>query len=85
MAIYSVVQYTMLPWSGNIDVMSKVDQMVMLCLMIKRKIHLVRLILDFIIFVVGAERRRHATLSYGMFLTKVFIKAQLHLGGERCD
>ena len=43
-----------------------------------------RLILDFIIFAVGARKGRHAT-PYVLFLTKVFIKAQLPLDGERCD
>ena len=71
--IFSVVQYAMLPRSGNTNVMSEVDQMVMFCLMTKRKINLVRLILDFIIAVVGAKK--HASLPYGMFLTKVFNKA----------
>ena len=70
----------MLPKSGNIDVMTKVDQMAVFCLMTKRRINLVRL--DFILAVVNAERRRYATLPYGMLLTKVFIKAQLHVDGH---
>ena len=73
--IYSIVQYTVLLRSGKIDVMSEVDQMVMFYLMTSRRINLVRLILHFIISVVGTERRRHATLPYGMFLRKVLIKA----------
>ena len=82
--VFSIVQHTVLPRSGNIDVMSKLDQMVMFYLMTRRKINLVRLILNFIISVIGAERRRHATLPYGMFLTRVFNKSQLPLDGERC-
>ena len=63
----------MLPQGANIDVMIEVDQMaVMFCLMTKRRINLVRLILDFTLAAVNAKRRRHATLLYGMFLTRVF-------------
>ena len=43
------------------------------------------LIIDFNIIVVSAERRRHATLPYGMFLTRVFIRAQLPLDGHKTD
>ena len=82
---YSAVQYIVLPRNGNIDIMSEVDQMVMFCLMTRRRINQVRLTLDFIIFTINVERRRYTTLPYGMFLTKVFIKAQLPLDGERCD
>ena len=57
----------------------------MFYLMTKGKINLVRLILDFIIVVFGAERNKHASPSYGMFLTKVFNKAQLPLAGERAN
>ena len=74
-AVYSVVQHIMLPQSGNIDVMTEVDHMVMFYPMTRRRINLVRLILDFILVAVNAKRRKHATLPYGMFLTKVFIKA----------
>ena len=84
-AIYSMVQDTMLPWSGNTDVMMEVDQMVMFYLMIRRRINLVRLILDFILAAVNAEQRRHATLPCGMFLTRVFIRAQLPLDGHGAD
>ena len=73
--VYSMVQHTVLPQSSNTDVMTKVDQMVSFFLMTKRRINLVRLILDFILATVNAERRRHATLPYSMFLTRVFIKA----------
>ena len=41
------------------EVMTDVDQMVMFCLLTKRRINLVRLILDFIIYSVHAKRRRH--------------------------
>ena len=64
--------------------MTKVNQIVMFCLMTNRRINLVRLIMDFILAVMNAERRRHATLLYGMFLTR-FIKAQLPLDGHRAD
>ena len=83
--VYFVVQYTMLPKSGNINIMTSVDRMVMFNLMTRRRINLVRLILDFILAVVNVERRRHATLPYGMFLTKVFIKAQLPPDGHRAN
>ena len=65
--------------------MIEMDQMVMLYLVAKRRINLVRLILDFILAVVNTERRRHATLPYGMFLTRVFIGAQLPLDGHKAD
>ena len=61
--------------------MTKVDQMVIFYLMTKRRINLVRLILDFILVAINAKRRRHATLPYGIFLTRVFIRAQLSLDG----
>ena len=71
-AICSVVQHTMLPRSGNIDVMTEVDHMIVFCLMTKRRINLVRLILDFIPAAINTERRKHATLPYSMFHTRVF-------------
>ena len=61
----------MLSESGNMDVMSEIDQMVIFYLMTKRKINLVRLTLDFILSAVGAKRRKYTTLPYGMFLTRV--------------
>ena len=67
----------MLPRSGNTDIMSEFDQIVMFYLMTKRRINLVRLILDFIITSVGAKRKKHASLPYNMFLTRVFNKAQV--------
>ena len=84
-AIYSMVQHTVLPWSGNTDIIIEMDQMVIFCLMIRKRINLVRLILDFILVVVNAERRRHATLPYGMFLTRIFIRVQLPLDGHKAD
>ena len=57
--------------------------MVMIYLMMRRRINLVRLILGFILTVVNAERRRHATLLYGMFLTRVFIRSHCHQMGIR--
>ena len=86
----------MLLRTGNIDVMSKIDKMIVFVmskidkmivfyLMTKRRINIMRVILHFIISTVGVERRRHATLAYGMFHTKIFIKAQLPLDGEICD
>ena len=42
-----------------------------------------RLILDFILSAINAERRRHAILPYGIFLTRVFIRAQLLIEGHR--
>ena len=71
----SMVQHTVLPSSGKIDVMTEVDQMVMFCLMTRRRINLVRLIMDFIVAAVNVEKKRHATLPYGMFLTRVFVRA----------
>ena len=73
--VYSTVQHTVLPKSGNTDVMSEVDQMVMFCLMTRRRINLVRLILDYMLLTVNAERRSHAILPYNIFFTRVFIKA----------
>ena len=57
--VCSVVQHTVLPQSGNKNVMTKVDQMIMFCLITRRRINLVRLILDFIFAAVHAKRRRH--------------------------
>ena len=65
--------------------MTDVDQMVMFCFMAKRKINMVKLIIDFIIATVSSERRRHATILYNMFLTKVFIRAQLPLDRHKAD
>ena len=59
--------------------------MVMFYLMSRRKINLVRLILDFILAAINAKKRRLATLSYGIFLTRVFTKAQLPLDRHRAD
>ena len=74
-AVYSVVQYIVLPRSGNTDVMTEVDRMVIFYLMSKKRINQTRLILDFILAAVNAKWRRHTILPYSMFLVKVFIKA----------
>ena len=74
-AVYSVVQYTVLPRMGNTNVMTEVDQMVMFYLMTRRKINLVRLILDYMLFAIDEERRSHAAMPYGMLLTRVFARA----------
>ena len=84
-AVYLVVQHTVLPRSGNTDVMTEVDQMVMFCLMTRRKINLIRLILDFILSTVNAKRKRHVALSYGMFLTRVFTQAHLPIDGHMAE
>ena len=83
--VYYLVQHIVLSRSGTTDVMIEVDQMMMFCLMTKRIINLVRLILDFILAMVNAEKRRHITLPYGMLLTRVFIRAQLPIEGHRVD
>ena len=74
--VLSVVQHFVLPRSGNTDVMSGVNYIVMFCLMTKKGINLVRLILDFIIVAEEAKQKKYASLPYGMFLTRVFIKTQ---------
>ena len=84
-AIFSVIQHIMLFRSGNMDVMSEIDQMVIFYLTTRKKINFLRLKLDFILDAVGAERRKHTTLLYDMFLTRVFIKAQLPLDGQKPD
>ena len=85
MAVYSAVQYTSLPRTGNTNVIIEANQMVVFCLMTKRRINLVRLILNFILAAVNVERKRHATLPYVMFLTRVFIRAQLPIDGHKAD
>ena len=77
-AVYSIIQHNVLPRSGKIDVMTKVDQMVMFYLMTKRRINLIRLILDFIISTIGVKRRRHATLPYGMFSPECSLRHNYH-------
>ena len=59
--------------------------MMVFCLMTRRKINLVRLILDFILVVVNVNRRRHVSLPYCMFLTRVSIRAQLPLDRHKAD
>ena len=83
--VYSVVQHKVLPRGGDTEVMTDVDQMVLFCLLSKRRINLMRLILDFIPSSVHAERRRNFTLPYGMLLTRIFEQAQLLVGGHRSD
>ena len=69
----------MLSRMGNTDIMTEVDHMVMFCLMIRRRINLVRFILDYTLSAIDAARRSHAALPYGMLLTRVFIRAQLYI------
>ena len=57
----------------------------MFCLITKRKINLVRLILDFMFFAINAEIRRRAILPYSMLFTKVFRRAQLPISGHKSD
>ena len=73
--VHSIVQHIILPRMGNIDLMTEMDKMVMFCLMTKRRINLVRLILDFILSTMDVARRSHAALPYGIFLTRVFTRA----------
>ena len=56
------------------DVISRINHMVMFCIMSNRRINLVRLIVDFIIAVMGAEKMEHTSLPYDMFLTYAFVK-----------
>ena len=74
-----------LPRGGDTEEMTDVDQMVLFCLLSKRRINLVRLILDFILSSVHTERRSNFTLPYGMLLTRVFEQAQLRFGGHKSD
>ena len=67
------------------NILSKVDYMVMFCLITKRRINLVSLILDFMSLAINAKKRRHATLPYSIFLTRVFRKAQLPIDGHKAD
>ena len=83
--VYSVVQFTVLPRIGNINVMTEVDHMVMFCLMTRRRINLIRLILDYTLSTIDDVRRSHATMPYGMLLTRVFTRAQLPIDGPRKD
>ena len=59
--------------------------MVIFCLMTRRRINLVRLILDFILSAVNAASRSHATFPYGMFLIRIFTRAQLPIDGHKAD
>ena len=69
----------------NIDIMTEVDQIVMFCLITRRKINLVRLLLDYTLSAINAIRRSHAALPYGMLLIRVFTRAQLSINGHRKD
>ena len=62
-----MVQHSILLKSGNTDVMSRVDHVVMFYLMIKRRINLLRLILVFIITIVRAEKRNMQALHMACF------------------
>ena len=84
-AVYSVVQYTVLPRMGNTNVMTEVDQMVMFCLMTRRRINLVRLVSDYMLSAIDEARKSHVAVPYGMLLTKVFARAQLPIDGQRKD
>ena len=84
-AIYSVVQYTFLPRMGNTDVMTEVDHMVMFSFMTRRRINLIRLILDYMLTAIDDLRRSHAALPYGMVLTHIFARAQLLIDGHGKD
>ena len=83
--VYSVLQYTVLPRVGNIDVMTEVVYMVMFCLTTKRRINLIRLILDYILSAIDAARRCHAALPYSMLLIHVFMRVQLLVDGHKKD
>ena len=70
---------------GNTNVMTEVDQMVMFYLMTRRRINLVRLILDYMLSTIDEARKSHAAMPYGMLLTHVFTKAQRPIDGHRKD
>ena len=53
--------------------------------MTRRKIKLVRLILDYMLSAMDEARRNHAAMSYGMLLTRVFVRVQLPVDGHRKD
>ena len=84
-AVYSVIQYTVLPRMGNNDVMTEVDHMVMFCLMTRRRINLIRLILDYMLTAIDDSRRIHTALPYRMLLTRIFARAQLPINSHRKD
>ena len=70
---------------GNTDVMTEVDQMVMFCLMTRRRINLVRKILDYMLLAIDEARKSHAATPYDMLLTRVFGKVQLPVDGHKKD
>ena len=70
---------------GNTDVMTEVGLIVMFCLMIRRKINLIRLILYYILSAIDDARRSHVAMACGMLLIRVFTRAQLPVDGYRKD
>ena len=84
-AIYFIVQYPVLTRMGNTNVITEMDHMVMFCLMTRRRINLIRLILDYMLIAIDDSRRSYATLPYGMLLTRIFARAQLPIEGHRKD
>ena len=83
--VYSVVQYIVLPRMWNTGIMIEVDQMVIFYLMTRRRINLVRLILDYTFSIVDTARMSHVALPYGMLFTCVFMRSQLLIDGHRKD
>ena len=83
--IYSIVQYTVLPRMGNSDIMMEVDHMVMFCLVTRRRINLVGLILHYMLSAIDDVRRSHVAMPYDMLLTYVFVRAQLPIDGHKKD
>ena len=65
--------------------MSEIDQMVMFYLMTRRRINLIRLILDYIFTAIDPVRRSHVALRYGILLTHIFQRGQLPMDGHRKD
>ena len=59
--------------------------MVMFYLMTRKRINLVRLIMDYIFAAVDPIRRSHVALPYGMLLTHIFQREQLSVDGHRKD
>ena len=59
--------------------------MVIFCLMTKKRINLVRLIMDYMLSAINAARTSHVALPGGMLLTQVFMRAQLPVNGHKKD
>ena len=53
--------------------------------MTKRRINMIRLILDYMLSVIDAARMSHDALSYSMLLTQVFMRAQPPIDGHKKD